>query len=522
MTMTESGPSKKTVLVVDDEPQIRGLIREVLEAAGFSCLEAEDGYRCLKALRSLRPDVILMDINMPYMDGYEAAARIKGLGATKTIPIIAVTGEGGERQKERCLAAGCDGYLSKPFDPDGLLATIEAAVNGKRERVEDRGLLEEHNRRLAGHLEHQVEELLGARSQLESYANYLRLAAEVTEQTSGGSSVDATVQAFCSQLATHLRAGYCALLLLDGLEMIRLVGRHGPGLPWALHQEIPLQAVPLLKCALKAGEEMVLGRDCPGLRPHEAGLLFPERINSVLLKPLLLNGQVLGLFVLGSPQPGGAVLQHDGRRFCHVLLSQMGMYLENIRLVESTKDAYIDSIYALATALDERDPHTRNHSDKVTQYAMTMTFALGLPMQAQKDIKTASMLHDIGKIGIPDRVLLKTGRLSAEDLASIRSHPTRAARIMRNIAPLRAVIPIVEHHHERWDGGGYCNGLTGTSIPLGARVLSIADSYDAMTSDRPYRARISHEQAMTELRRCAGSQFDADLVELFIETFQQE
>jgi putative nucleotidyltransferase with HDIG domain len=518
--------SAKTILVIEDSASTRQLIREVLETAGYECLEACDGRSGVELLEQVLarvcPDLILMDINMPGLDGYETTIKIKNLDGCRSIPIVAFTSE---QEHDRCLAAGCDGFIQKPLDVTSFLERVEAFLAGHRERLEEdreRLLLREQNARLVGRLEDMADEVGGAQARLKSYLGYLELSLEMAQEMAQVYDSAGLLRVFCQKLATRLKASYCAIALRDGPDSLSLAGFHGPKMPWEVRQEVSLEMLPLLKWVVTAKEELVLSKDSAGLGPAEIKLLFPGQTGSVLLVPLSLKGEGLGILMLGSREGAEKGFRREKREICRTLLAQAGTYLENVRLIENINNMYVSSIYALATALDEKDPYTKNHSDKVTQYAMTITYELGLPLEEQKDIKTAAMLHDIGKIGIPDSILLKPGKLTAEEFAVIRTHPVRGARIIRNIEPLRGIIPIVEHHHERWDGRGYCSGLSGENIPLGARVLAIGDSYDAMTSDRTYRSRMPHEQALAELKRCAGAQFDPELVEVFAKTFEPE
>jgi diguanylate cyclase (GGDEF)-like protein len=180
-----------------------------------------------------------------------------------------------------------------------------------------------------------------------------------------------------------------------------------------------------------------------------------------------------------------------------------------------TRPRALSIIYALAATVDAKDHYTYGHSRKVSDYSVAIAEALDLPQDRIATIRAASLLHDIGKVGIPDSILSKEGPLTDEEWEPVKTHPKLGVEILRHIIDLVNCLPAILHHHEHYDGKGYPSGLKGDSIPLEGRILAIADAYDAMTSPRPYREQLSSQSALEELRRCAGSQFDPELVELF-------
>jgi HD-GYP domain-containing protein (c-di-GMP phosphodiesterase class II) len=170
----------------------------------------------------------------------------------------------------------------------------------------------------------------------------------------------------------------------------------------------------------------------------------------------------------------------------------------------------------LADLLDRRDPYTSEHSQRVAHLVEQILQQFpDLPSEEVETILSAARIHDLGKIGTTDLVLSKPGRLTDEEFAAIKRHPIEGSELLRRLTPYRRVVEIVRHHHERWDGTGYPDGLAGEQIPFGSRVIAVADTYDAMTSDRPYRRALSSEQALAEIRRCAGTQFDPVVVAAF-------
>lgn len=189
---------------------------------------------------------------------------------------------------------------------------------------------------------------------------------------------------------------------------------------------------------------------------------------------------------------------------------------------EAYPEVLIESLRAIILSLEEKDSYTHGHSLRVADYAGMIGRELGLPELRARELELCALFHDIGKIGIPDNVLLKTARLTRAEFEIMKSHPVRSARILEKVSALRNLIPGIKHHHERFDGFGYPDGLQGEDIPLYARIILIADTYDAMTSTRPYRLALDKELAFGELHNCAGAQFDPQLVEAFISAMRKQ
>jgi HD-GYP domain-containing protein (c-di-GMP phosphodiesterase class II) len=184
---------------------------------------------------------------------------------------------------------------------------------------------------------------------------------------------------------------------------------------------------------------------------------------------------------------------------------------------ESLHRAYVECVGSLASALDARDCYTAGHSHRVSEYSCAIAEGLGLDSTQQNELRIGALLHDIGKIGVPDSVLQNPGRLTGEDLRLIRQHPEIGRRILQGVNGFASYLSTVELHHENWDGTGYPHGLRGEATPLAARIVHVADAYDAMTSDRPYRSGMSSEDALGILEEHAGTQFDPVIVQVFAE-----
>lgn len=190
----------------------------------------------------------------------------------------------------------------------------------------------------------------------------------------------------------------------------------------------------------------------------------------------------------------------------------------NEQLVQDLKELLFNTVSAISNALEAKDSYTYGHSYRVTFYSIKIGEILGLDSQQLSFLEFAGLLHDIGKIGVPELILNKPGRLTDEEYRVICRHPVRGGQILSRLKNMQYVVDCVVHHHERFDGTGHPDQLKGQSIPLGARILAVADSYDAMTSDRPYRKGMPHEVAVEELHRCSNTQFDPAIVHAFLQT----
>ena len=180
----------------------------------------------------------------------------------------------------------------------------------------------------------------------------------------------------------------------------------------------------------------------------------------------------------------------------------------------------MSTLLDLSRAVEARDPYSRGHAARVMVLAEVVAARLGLDEGEIEIVRMGAALHDIGKIAVSQDVLGKSGPLSADELRKVRDHPRAGARMVELVGPLRPAVPAVLHHHERWDGRGYPEGIGGLAIPVEARILAVADTYDAMTSDRAYRRALEQKHAVAELERCAGTQFDPEIVTVFVEAWR--
>ncbi|MDO8963470.1 MAG: HD domain-containing protein [Coriobacteriia bacterium] len=241
---------------------------------------------------------------------------------------------------------------------------------------------------------------------------------------------------------------------------------------------------------------------------------------AALCVPLISGEGVIGAIAVGS-RDREFRFTGDDVRLLSTIANHVTIAIGNIELFSSLQDAYLATVRSLAEAVDAKDPYTRGHSDRVANYARAIAERLGLSGEQCTALEMAAYLHDIGKIGIHEEILLKPGKLDAEEMGQMRHHPLIGANILKPVAFPWPIAPVVRHHHEHFDGAGYPAGLKGEEIPLLARILTVADAFEAMTADRPYRGGRTHVEAVDELRRCAGTHFDPRIVECFEHALRQ-
>jgi len=275
-----------------------------------------------------------------------------------------------------------------------------------------------------------------------------------------------------------------------------------------------LTANSMSEWVIREGRPLIFNPATADLRDRE-----PESFSgavAALCVPLQTNEGPIGSITVGTRDQGRRFTGDDVRLLA-TIANHVTIAIGNIGLFSSVQEAYLATVRALAAAVDAKDPYTRGHSEGVASYALKIGSQLGLSQEQMTALEMSAYLHDIGKIGISEDILLKPGKLTEAEMSQMRHHPLIGANILKPVAFPWPIAPVVRHHHEHYDGTGYPAGLRRDEIPMLARVLTVADAFEAMVADRPYRRGRSDQEAMLELRRCAGTQFDPRIVEAFEE-----
>ncbi len=264
-------------------------------------------------------------------------------------------------------------------------------------------------------------------------------------------------------------------------------------------------------------EPLVINRDDDPRRDY----LWTSVPYKILAAPIIVDRKVAAMLIMlrTADRPD---FSNSDRNICEAVSEQTAIILLN-RIMYGELEAFSQEMATtLIEAIDAKDPYTRGHSDRVNIYAMAMGAALKMSEKELKNLYWASILHDLGKIGVPDRVLGKEGRLNDDEYTLIKVHSRRSYDIIKNVALLKPCLGGILHHHERYDGRGYPDELTGTNIPLHARIIAVADTFDAMTSSRAYRPARTDKEALAELQQVRGSQLDPEMVDLWFSVYESQ
>jgi HD-GYP domain-containing protein (c-di-GMP phosphodiesterase class II) len=272
-----------------------------------------------------------------------------------------------------------------------------------------------------------------------------------------------------------------------------------------------------------AGENDVRIASAPLIR----GAAFPQVLENVahlstvnrpqiLAQPLICKGEAVGVLMAGGKHGTDPDVSSYDIQLIEAAAGYINAFSDNVALYEDQHSLFMGTVQALTAAIDAKDRYTFGHSERVAHLASTLALHIGLTREQAERVRIAGLVHDVGKIGVPEAVLCKTGKLLPEEFEAIKRHPEIGHTILRDIALLEDVLPGVLHHHERFDGKGYPHGLVGDKIPHMARLLAVADTFDAMSSTRSYRAAMPRERVRTEIENCAGTQFDPELARAFL------
>ncbi len=336
---------------------------------------------------------------------------------------------------------------------------------------------------------------------------------ETAKLTSSSLDLDEALSSAFNSVVKMLNAETGSLMLFDPEGKVLTIKKS-----YGLNEEI------IRKTRVKKGETIVgsVAQSGEPLTIYGRADISPikgrkkyEKVNSICV-PLKTRKGVIGVVNLNRKQDTNPFTQ-DNLKLLFTMANDAAFAIENATLYQNLHESYLSIIRALASALELKDPYTRGHSESVSRYAVALAERLKLSPEEIEIIEVAAILHDIGKIGVQTNILNKPGKLNDEEWKEIKQHPEFSCKILKEVNFPWKIKPLIYAHHERYDGKGYPTGLKGDKIPLGARIIAVADTFAAMTSDRVYRKGLSKELTIEELKRVAGTQLDSELVKVFVE-----
>lgn len=494
------------ILVIDDELVMCEFLKDLLEDRGYAVNFALSGKEGIKAFQEGRFDAVICDLKMPDIDGIDVLQEIKR--ADPDSVVIVITGYPSFETVQTSLRLGAYDYITKPVNIGEISFVIKRAVAFRNLTLTNKRLmkeLEEQNVKLEERVKERTKELTILYSVGLDVLSTLKL--------------DEVLQIIGDRVCAVLDLEICSLLLVDK-ESSELLIKFARGLDKEIIKNTKLKIGEPISGWIAKHREPVLVEDI------EKDQRFAKRnqekyyTHSFISVPLVVKDEAIGVININnkrSRQP----FTEDDFRFIKGIANEAAIAIENALLYSSLEDTYLRTVMALTSAIDARDHYTKTHSEHVTEYAIAIAKEMGLSEKEIEEIKQACQLHDLGKIGVHDYILNKPGKLTPEEWNEIKLHTLKSAEILRPLVFLNGVIELVEQHHERYDGQGYPFGIKAEAIKLGARIMAVADSFDAMITERPYRKAFTKEQAIEELKRCSGSQFDPEVVEAFLRLLEK-
>jgi len=423
---------------------------------------------------------------MPGMSGMDLLNHIREKNSFTSV--IMITGNPTVDLTVTAIKKGAVDFLTKPFDIDDLLYKVDI-------HLREKSLLSADNA-----------ETISEHAHLKNKSDDLSKQGYIFDSIDDSPLDNDVIFEKIAALAIKLVDGeVCSILLFDEQD-----NEFHPKVVKGESAEVAQNYA--ISSALKmVFNEVIERKEAVMINSNE----HPDLSPSLICAPLMIRNSILGILSIRKKNNRQVF---DKKDLHHILslTKRASLNLENKILYESIYSNIMDTLKSLISSIQARDHYTEEHSQRVTETSLKIAAQLNCSKKDMESLRIASVLHDVGKIAVPDSVLLKPGSLTLEEFLIIKNHPTIGENILRPVILLESERKIIQCHHERWDGKGYPLGLAGTEIPYLARIMAVADSFDAMTSDRPYRPAMPLEKAIDELIKSKNTQFDGEIVDAFV------
>jgi putative nucleotidyltransferase with HDIG domain len=547
------------ILIVDDHEQNIYLLKALLGGHGYQVTEATNGAAALALARVNPPDLIISDILMPVMDGFSLCQEWKRDERLKNIPFVFYTATYTDPQDEElALSLGAARFIVKPVETEVFMSLIEgviAEVESGSLAVHPDSLQEEatyyrmYNETLVRKLEDKMLELEKANHMLgKEVLERQRAEGEITRlfeesqrrlrQVEALHSIDLAIS---TSMDLHLTLNILlqhveSLLNVDAGDILLLMP-NSQQFDFSAGRGFRTNSMERAGSRLGAGyarrivlerRTLVIPGDLVARADREFSTLYQqEGFSAYAGVPLIVKGQIKGVLEVYHRSIHRS--EPEWLHLLETLAGQAAIAIDNAQLFHDLQKsnfelalAYDATIAGWSRAMDLRDKETEGHTQRVTNLTLRLARTLGIGDAQLIHIRHGALLHDIGKMGVPDNILLKPDQLTAEEWEKMMKHPGFAYEMLSSIRYLQPALDIPYCHHEKWDGSGYPRGLKGHEIPIAARIFAVADVWDAITSDRPYRKGWSKEAALEYIREQSAKYFDPEVVERFLELISNE
>jgi putative nucleotidyltransferase with HDIG domain len=512
---------KETILFVDDEESILKVVTEFFKRQGYRILTAGNGAEAMRIIEHEKVDCCFTDINMPVMNGLDLAENIRL--HDNTMPVIVMTGYPSLENTIQTIKNGVVDFLIKPVNLKQMELCMQRVLRQRglfienvllKEEVRGKERLELLNQELI----YKVEELNILNKIMSKFTSIVS-AADVFKR-----AVDLALDISHADFTNFYVINESVKQPFEVASAIVQRVQQDTKQPPAdcLHGQNRAAAVPSVDPSSLVHLIMeVVSDEIPLLVSQNNGARgLPKDVLSVMLVPLKIREKVFGVLTAGIL--GGMVRFSEKDLYYLAFMAQSAAQsIENLALYENIYENLFATLYAFVNAVEARDLYTRQHSSRVTGISLIIGRQLGCTGEELDILNFAGHLHDIGKIGIRDDILLKPGRLTQEEFEKIKEHPAIGANILEQLGMWEKERQIIRCHHERFDGTGYPDGLKAKQIPFLARILSVADVYDAMASDRAYRKRMEERIILKVIHEGSGTQFDPDIVAAFDQAYKK-
>ncbi|OQY12331.1 MAG: hypothetical protein B6I30_05020 [Desulfobacteraceae bacterium 4572_187] len=484
------------ILVVDDEASIRDVFKDYLAATtNYTVFTANDGLEALDIIKSEKIDCCFTDLSMPRLNGLELAQKINQ--HDNTIPVVVMTGYPSMDNAIDTLKNGVADFITKPFRINQILPTINRVMTARSHFVDNILLKEEAEKgkkliKINQELQEKLKEV-----------ETINLILQKLDQATTSQDLFKILVNLSGKITQCDEAHFC--FFTQGMTDYEIIA--------SFFRDQNIEKSDAVHIEKKIAKKVA-----------NDGMPFLIRGNNgngdTIAIPLKIKSSVFGILTSTIREETRCFSEKE-LYFLNLLVEKASFLTENLALYENIYENLFSTLYAFVETIEARDPYTKQHSANVSKYAMSIAKAYGCLQDEIARLNVSGNLHDIGKIGIPDSILLKPGRLTDEEYEIIKKHPVIGSNIIGHFGMWTDEQSIIRHHHERFDGKGYPDGLKGEEIPLLARILAVADVYDALTTDRSYRRKMPEHVAVKIIRENAGSQFDPKIVNIFLKLHER-